>query len=250
MSQSPVALVTGAGAGIGKAIAEYLAGNGFHVIVSDFNEETGRQTSAGINSGGGSSRFESCDVTDEGQVVAMIASILAEEGRLDAAINNAGVEGAPLRTADATQPEFDRIMTVNVKGVWLCMKHQIKSMIEQGGGSIVNIASVAGLVGAHSLPIYAASKHAVVGLTKSAALEYARKGIRVNAVCPAVIRTAMFERAMEFNPELGEAVLKGNPSRRLGEPEEVAKAVHWLCTDASSFTNGAAITVDGGLTAQ
>ena len=244
-----VVLVTGAAAGIGKAIAQDLAQAGFRTILCDINKDAGEQTTDEIRQAGGSCEFVECNVCDEDAIEQLIRSIVEKEGRLDAAVNNAGIEGAPLRTADATQDEFDRIMAVNVKGVWMCMKHQIRQMVAQGGGSIVNIASVAGLVGAHSLPIYAASKHAVVGLTKSAALEYARKGIRVNAVCPAVIRTAMFERAMEFNLELGEAVLKGNPSRRLGEPTEVAEAVRWLCSNSSSFTNGATLTVDGGLTA-
>ena len=155
-----------------------------------------------------------------------------------------------LRTADVHESDFDRLMAVNVKGVWLCMRAELRQMLAQGGGVIVNMASVAGLVGAHSLPIYAASKHAVVGLTKSAAVEYAPKNVRVNAVCPAIIRTPMVERAFEMMPQLAESTIASNPSRRLGEPEEVAGAVLWLCSDAASFVNGATVTVDGGFTAR
>ncbi|MFQ5436481.1 MAG: SDR family oxidoreductase, partial [Anaerolineae bacterium] len=163
---------------------------------------------------------------------------------------NAGIEGDIVRTADVTEADFDRIMAVNVKGVWLCMKHQIPQMIAQGGGVIVNTASVAGLVGTHSMPVYGAGKHAVIGLTKSAALEYARKNIRINAVCPSVINTPMVRRGFTSFPQFVEATKRLNPMRRLGEPEEVAAAVLWLCSAEASFVNGTALTVDGGFTAQ
>ena len=245
-----VALVTGGASGIGRATALALAAEGAYVVVADVDEAGGQAVVAEIGDLGGQAFFQYSDVSQAADVVALIEAIVGRYGRIDCAVNNAGIEGLPARTADTSEADFDRIMAINVKGVWLCMKHEIQRMITQGGGVIVNMASVAGLVGAHSLPVYAASKHAVVGLTKSAALEYARKNIRVNAVCPSVVRTPMVERAVEIMPQFAEATIKGNPSRRLGEPEEVAAAVVWLCSDASSFTNGATVTVDGGFTAQ
>ncbi len=245
-----VALVTGGASGIGRATALALAAEGAYVVVADVDEAGGQAVVAEIGDLGGQAFFQYSDVSQAADVVALIEAIVGRYGRIDCAVNNAGIEGLPARTADTSEADFDRIMAINVKGVWLCMKHEIQQMITQGGGVIVNMASVAGLVGAHSLPVYAASKHAVVGLTKSAALEYARKNIRINAVCPSVVRTPMVERAVEIMPQFAEATIKGNPSRRLGEPEEVAAAVVWLCSDASSFTNGATVTVDGGFTAQ
>lgn len=245
-----VALVTGGASGIGHATALALAAEGAYVVVADVDEAGGQAVVAEIGDLGGQAFFQYSDVSQAADVVALIEAIVGRYGRIDCAVNNAGIEGLPARTADTSEADFDRIMAINVKGVWLCMKHEIQQMITQGGGVIVNMASVAGLVGAHSLPVYAASKHAVVGLTKSAALEYARKNIRINAVCPSVVRTPMVERAVEIMPQFAEATIKGNPSRRLGEPEEVAAAVVWLCSDASSFTNGATVTVDGGFTAQ
>ena len=245
-----VALVTGGASGIGHATALALAAEGAYVVVADVDEAGGQAVVAEIGDLGGQAFFQYSDVSQAADVVALIEAIVGRYGRIDCAVNNAGIEGLPARTADTSEADFDRIMAINVKGVWLCMKHEIQRMITQGGGVIVNIASVAGLVGAHSLPVYAASKHAVVGLTKSAALEYARKNIRINAVCPSVVRTPMVERAVEIMPQFAKVTIKGNPSRRLGEPEEVAAAVVWLCSDASSFTNGATVTVDGGFTAQ
>ena len=243
-------LVTGAARGIGQAIARAFCAAGARVALADIDPDRGEETTSALVADGGKAAFHQVDVTRPGEVEALIARIVSDYGGLDIAVNNAGIEGLPLRTADATEEQFDQLMAVNVKGVWLCMKHEIAAMAERGGGRIVNMASVAGLVGAHSLPLYAATKHAVVGLTRSAALEYARKGIRVNAVCPAVIRTAMYERAMEAHPEWVEAVERNNPSRRLGEVDEVARAVLWLASDGASFVNGAALPVDGGLTAQ
>ena len=251
-----VALVTGGASGIGRATALALAAEGAYVVVADVDEAGGQAVVAEIGDLGGQAFFQYSDVSQAADVVALIEAIVGRYGRIDCAVNNAGIEGLPARTADTSEADFDRIMAINVKGVWLCMKHEIQRMITQGGGfqgtsmAAPVVASVAGLVGAHSLPVYAASKHAVVGLTKSAALEYARKNIRINAVCPSVVRTPMVERAVEIMPQFAEATIKGNPSRRLGEPEEVAAAVVWLCSDASSFTNGATVTVDGGFTAQ
>jgi len=178
-----------------------------------------------------------------------VAHTVATFGRLDCAFNNAGIEEEHLRLADCSEATFDRIMGINVKGVWLCLKYQLAQMQQQGGGAIVNTASVAGLVGAPKMAAYSASKHAVLGLTKSAAIEYARKGIRVNAVCPGVIRTAMYERAVAADPQIGVAAAQMHPVGRLGEVDEVAAVVLWLSSDAASFVTGHAHTVDGGLTA-
>ena len=245
-----IALITGGGSGIGRETSVLFAKHGAKVAIADINPVGGQETVEMIAKQGGEAFFVQVDVSQASQVEHMVNAVVGRYGRLDIAFNNAGIEGTPVRTADVTEADFDQIMAVNVKGVWLCMKYELQQMLLQGGGTIINAASVAGLIGAHSMPAYAASKHAVVGLTRTAAVEYARKGIRVNAVCPAVIRTAMVERAIEQLPQLEQGALMNNPSRRLGETHEVAEAVLWLASDASSFTNGAALTVDGGLTAQ
>ncbi len=244
------ALITGAGSGIGRATALAFARAGANVVVADINRQAGEATSQLIRERGGRALFIAVDVAQSDQVASMIDRAAREFGRLDCAFNNAGVAGMPTRTADADEAEFDRLMAVNVKGVWLCLKYEIRHMLEHGGGAIVNTASVAGLTGAHSLPLYAASKHAVVGLTRSAAVEYARKGIRVNAVGPSVVKTPMLDGAFALLPRFVEAATAANPSRRLGEPEEVAAAVVWLCSDAAGFVNGAVLPIDGGFLAQ
>lgn len=245
-----VVLITGAGAGIGRATALAFAHAGARLALADVDEDAGTTTANMVQEIGSEALFLRADMSQATDVAQMVQATVAHFGQLDCAFNNAGIEGPPTRTADVTETEFDQILAVNLKGVWLCMKYEIQQMLRQGGGVIVNTASVAGLVGAHSMPAYAASKHGVIGLTKTAAVEYARKNIRVNAVCPAVIRTAMVNRALEVMPQLAEGMIAANPSRRLGEPEEVAAAVLWLCSDAASFTTGAALTIDGGLTAQ
>lgn len=248
--QNKVALVTGGASGIGQVTAYALAQAGAKVVVADVNAAAGEATAQIIRDKGGHALFIQTDVGNAAAVQSLIHTIIHTYRRLDCAFNNAGIEGLPTRTADAHEDDFDQIMRVNVKGVWLCMKYEIQQMVEQGGGAIVNTASVAGLVGAHSLPIYAASKHAVVGLTKSAAVEYARKGVRINAVCPTVIRTPMVERGLAALPQFMDVVKQSIPMRRIGEPEEVAAAVLWLCSDAAKFVTGATLTVDGGFTAQ
>lgn len=248
--EDKVVLITGAASGIGRETAVQLAKAGATLFLSDINSNGGEETLAMIQEKGEEATFFEANVANAAQVAAMVAACVEQYGRIDCAFNNAGIEGGSGRLVDISEDEFDAVMDVNVKGVWLCMKHQIPQMITQGGGTIVNTASVAGLVGSHSLSVYGATKHAVVGLTRSAALEYVRKGVRVNAVCPGVIRTPMVERGFADNPQFVEATVKLNPMRRLGESEEVAKAVMWLLSDASSFTNGATITVDGGFTAQ
>lgn len=248
--QDKVILVTGGASGIGRAVVEKCAQLGAKLAIADRDVATGTAVLEYLTQHNTDAIFLETDVSQTTQVEEMVAQTVAHFGRLDGLVNNAGIEGHPSRTADAEEADFDQIMAVNVKGVWLGMKYALKQMVIQGRGAIVNIASVAGLVGAHSLPIYAASKHAVVGLTKSAALEYVRKGVRINAVCPAVIRTPMVERSMTALPQFAEATVNVNPMRRIGEPEEVASAVVWLLSEESSFTNGATVTVDGGFTAQ
>ena len=245
-----IALVTGGGSGIGRETAVLFANHGAKVAVADLNPVGGQETVQMIRYAGGTAVFSQTDVSQAAQVENMVNGVVAEYGRLDIAFNNAGIDGIPVRTADSSEDEYDRIMAVNAKGVWLCLKYELQQMLLQGGGTIINTASVAGLIGAHSMSAYAASKHAVVGLTKTAAVEYAGKGIRVNAVCPAIIRTAMVERAFAHLPQLEQGAIQNNPSHRIGDPREVAEAVLWLASDASSFTTGATLTVDGGLTAQ
>ncbi len=247
--EGKVALVTGGGGGIGRASALAFARAGARVVVADIAAEAGQETVALVQALGGSAIFIRTDVTQATDVQGMVARTIATYGRLDCAFNNAGIEEEHLRLADCSEDTFDRIMGINVKGVWLCLKHQLAQMLQQGGGTIVNTASVAGLVGAPKMAAYSASKHAVLGLTKSAAIEYARKGIRINAVCPGVIRTAMYERAVEADPNIGMAAAQMHPVGRLGEVDEVAAVVLWLCSDAASFVTGHAHTVDGGLTA-
>lgn len=248
--EGKIALITGGGSGIGRETAVLFAKHGAKVAIADLNPISGQETVNLITGTRGEAFFVQADVAKAAQVENMVNEVVAQYGRLDIAFNNAGIDGIPVRTVDGTEEEYDQIMAVNAKGVWLCLKYEIQQMLRQGGGVIVNTASVAGLIGAHSMSAYAASKHAVIGLTRTAAVEYASKGIRVNAVCPAIIRTAMVERAFAHLPQLEQGAIQNNPSHRLGEPREVAEAVLWLASDASSFTNGAALTVDGGLTAQ
>ena len=244
-----VALVTGAAAGIGRATALAFAGQGLKVVLADVDEAGGAACAQAIRAAGGEAIFVRCDVTRDAQVGALVKQALDSYGRIDYAFNNAGIEIEKGRLAEGSEAEFDAIMGVNVKGVWLCMKHQLPAMLAQGAGVIVNTASVAGLGAAPKMSIYAASKHAVIGLTKSAAIEYAKKGIRVNAVCPAVIDTDMFRRAYQADPRKAEFAAAMHPVGRLGRVEEVAAAVLYLCSDGAAFTTGQALAVDGGVTA-
>lgn len=244
-----VVLVTGGGGDIGRATALAFARAGAVVTVTDISREAGQATVAQITAKGGKAAFIHADVGRAADVKALVEQVVAAHGRLDCAFNNAGIEEEHMRLADCTEDTFDRIMNVNVKGVWLCMKHQLAQMHAQGSGAIVNTASVAGLVGAPKMAAYSASKHAVVGLTKSAAVEYGRKGVRVNAVCPGIIRTQMYERALQADPQVEKFAVAAHPIGRLGRAEEVAAVVLWLCSDAASFVTGHAHTVDGGLTA-
>ncbi len=244
-----VALVTGAAAGIGRATALAFAAEGLQVVVADLDVGGGEGTVALIRQAGGEAVFVRCNVTLEEDVQQLMAHTIAAYGRLDYAFNNAGIEIEKGKLADGSLDEFDAIMGVNVKGVWLCMKHQLPLLLAQGGGAIVNTASVAGLGAAPKMSIYAASKHAVIGLTKSAAIEYAKKKIRVNAVCPAVIDTDMFRRAWEADPRKAEFAAAMHPVGRIGKVDEIASAVLYLCSDGAAFTTGQALAVDGGATA-
>ncbi len=243
-----VALVTGASFGIGRAAAVAFAREGAKVVVADCvaDEETLKL----IKSTGGEAIFIKCDVANDESVRAMIDITVQQFGRLDYAFNNAGIEGMPAPTHECTNENWEKTIGINLKGVWLCMKYEIPQMLKQKKGAIVNNASIAGLVGFPNIPAYVASKHGIIGLTKNAALEYAKLGIRVNAVCPGVIKTAMIDRFTGKNKEVEKQFASAEPIGRLGEPEEVAAAVTWLCSDASSFVTGHAMPVDGGWVAQ
>ena len=249
MFEGKVALVTGAGGGIGRATALAFARDGARVVASDVEGAGGDETARLVADAGGTAVHIACDVTRRGEVEALVGAAADAFGRLDCAHNNAGVEGTYARTADCDEEDFDRTCAVNLKGVYLCLKSEIAHMLGAGGGAIVNTASVAGVEGAKNLPAYVASKHGVMGLTRTAALEYATRGIRVNAVCPGPIRTRMLEAIMEENPRMEPAMITAVPMRRLGAPEEIAEAVVWLCSDRASYVTGQGLVVDGGFTA-
>ncbi|MBP2316589.1 glucose 1-dehydrogenase [Azospirillum soli] len=240
-----VALVTGAGSGIGRATALAFARSGARVVVADIARPSGEETVSLIAGEGGSAVFVPVDVADAASVEAMVAAAVAHYGRIDCAFNNAGILPVKARTAECSEDDWDRTIAVNLKGVWLCMKHEIRQMLAQGGGAIVNASSVAGLKGYALTSPYVASKHAIVGLTRTAAIEYGPDNIRVNAVCPGAVMTDLVRG-------LGTSVqsLEGRPMARYAEPEEIAAAVLWLCSDEASFVTGSALPIDGGLSAQ
>jgi len=242
-----VALVTGGGSGIGRASAIGFAREGARVVVADIDAEAGQSTVDTIGSSGAQAIFVRTDVSKQADVEAMINTTIEAFGHMDCAFNNAGIEGTVgIPTADYSVDNWDRVIDINLKGVWLCMKYELSHMLKQGGGAIVNTASVAGLVGGTFGSAYYASKHGVVGLTKAAAIEYGGSAIRVNAVCPGVIRTEMAERVIKDRQDLEDSVTALHPLGRLGTPEEVAETVVWLSSDAASFVTGQAIAVDGG----
>jgi NAD(P)-dependent dehydrogenase (short-subunit alcohol dehydrogenase family) len=242
-------LVTGAAGGIGRASAIEFALREARVVLSDLDVAGGKETESLLHDLGAEAFFMRADVTSNDDVAALLGAAVERYGRVDCAFNNAGIEEEHCRLAECSEETFDRIIRVNLKGTWLCLKHEIAHMLAHGGGAIVNTASVAGLIGAPNLSAYAASKHGVVGLTKTAAVEYGRDGIRVNAVCPGVIHTSMMERAVARRPEIERALPGIHPIGRVGEPREVAAAVVWLASDAASFVTGHQLAVDGGLTA-
>lgn len=249
--EGKVALVTGASSGIGRATARAFAQNGYTTFIADLQDELGREAAHECEQEGVCARFIRCDVVDEGSVRALVERIIADEGRLDAAFNNAGIEGLQAPTGDASTENFDRVIAVNLRGVFLCMREEIRQMLAQPyGGAIVNCSSVAGLIGLPNIPAYVASKHGVIGLTRTAALEYAQQNIRVNAVCPGAISTPMLDRYMAGVPGGENAMEAIEPMGRIGKPEEIASAVLWLCSSGASFMTGQAVAVDGGWTAK
>ena len=243
-----VVIVTGGSFGIGRATAIAFAEQGAKVVVADWVEDN--ETTDRIKAMGGEALFIKCDVSKAADVQNVITQTNAKFGRLDYAFNNAGIEGVSGNTVECTEENFDRTIGVNLKGVWLCMKYEIPEMLKHGKGAIVNCASVAGLIGFPTLPAYVATKHAVLGLTKTTALEFVKSGIRVNAVCPGAIKTPMIDRLTGKKKEAEDQFATMEPIGRMGEPEEVAKAVLWLCSDEASFVTGHAMTVDGGWVAQ
>jgi NAD(P)-dependent dehydrogenase (short-subunit alcohol dehydrogenase family) len=244
-----VALVTGGSFGIGRATAVAFATRGARVVIADRAEDKDQGTLNAVKSAGGEAMFMQCDVSDSKQVKKMLADVVEKYGRLDFAFNNAGIEGSNAPTHECTEENWDRTIQVNLKGIWLCMSNEIPYMLKAGKGSIINCASVAGLSGFAGLPAYVASKHGVVGLTKTAALEYAKQGIRVNAVCPGVIHTSMVDRLTGRDKQVEKQYINMEPLGRMGLPEEVAEAVIWMCSDSASFVTGIAMPVDGGFSA-
>jgi NAD(P)-dependent dehydrogenase (short-subunit alcohol dehydrogenase family) len=242
-----VVLITGAGSGIGKATALAFAREGAKVVVSDFNSDRGLSTLEEIQKLNQEGIFIECDVSKEDQVKNLIDKTVEAFGGLDYAYNNAGIEGKPSSIIDCSMENWNQIIDTNLKGVWLCMKYEIPAMLKQGKGSIVNCSSIAGLVGFDQIAPYVASKHGVIGLTESASLEFARKNIRINSVCPGAIHTPMLDR---FTGGHEEKMASQDPMGRVGQPEEVAESVLWLCSDKASYVTGEKLTIDGGWVAQ
>jgi NAD(P)-dependent dehydrogenase (short-subunit alcohol dehydrogenase family) len=245
--ENKVVIVTGASTGIGRATAIAFAQAKARVVLADVNEKEALDVVEIINSEQGDAIFVKCDVSIENDVNNLVKKTLEKYGRLDCAFNNAGIEGEPGNTEESSSLNWDKTIDINLKGVWLCMKYEIPAMLKNGKGVIVNCSSIAGLVGFETLPAYVASKHGVIGLTRTAALEFAGKNLRINAVCPGVIQTPMLERFTKGDTELMRAQI---PMGRIGRAEEIAEVVLWLCSDKSSYMTGQAIAVDGGWVAR
>jgi len=245
-----VALVTGAAAGIGLATASAFAEAGAAVALADIDAPAVQAAADKLVAAGYRAVGIGCDVTDETAVADLVAETLASFGRLDAAFNNAGIQAPVADTADATGDDFDQVIAINLRGVWNCLKHELRHMRQVGSGAIVNCSSQSGLVGMAGLGAYTASKHGVLGLTKCAALEYAARGIRINTICPGPTDTPMVAAALADHPDRMTDLVNGIPARRLGHPEEIASAVLWLCSPGAGFVIGQHLTADGGLTTQ
>jgi NAD(P)-dependent dehydrogenase (short-subunit alcohol dehydrogenase family) len=246
--ENQVGLVTGGGSGIGLATARAFAEAGAAVALIDIDENAIGSAAEQLRSAGHKAIALRCDVSDEDAVAAVLHQTISKFGQLDFAFNNAGIQVPVAETADARGEDFDRLMAINLRGVWNCMKHELRHMRERKSGAIVNCSSTSGLVGVAGLGAYTASKHGVIGLTKSAALEYAARGIRINAICPGAIYTPMVANALADHPETMSAVMKEIPLGRLGSSEEIASAVLWLCSPGAGFMVGQVIVPDGGYT--
>ena len=245
-----VALVTGGASGLGRVSAIALAKEGTMVAVADVMESEGEATANTITEAGGRAIFVKTDVTKSGEVEAMVQATVKAFGRLDYALNNAGIDGVRARTADYPEDVWQQVIALNLTGVFLCLKSELAVMVKQGSGVIINMSSVAGVTGFPGHAAYTASKHGVIGLTKTAAIDYAKAGIRVNAICPAYTRTPMLTRILEKNPEFEEKLISRVPLRRLGTAEEIAQAVIYLFSDAAAFITGHSLVMDGGIVAE
>lgn len=248
--EKKVAFITGASTGIGRATALAFGRADAAVVVADVNEDAGGQTVEMIKAAGGKAQFIKCDTSSYEDVQKAVRETVAAFGSLDFAFNNAGIEGTQAPTAECALKNWEKVIDINLKGVWLCMKYQLPQMLKQRRGAIVNCSSIAGLVGFPGIPAYVASKHGVIGITKTAALECAKQNVRVNAVCPGVIQTPMIDRFVHGEAQVKKQLVDGEPIGRVGQPDEIAQAVLWLCSDSASFVTGHALVADGGWVAQ